>query len=57
MTRRDEIIHTQERECGAATQPGFKPNRTSGFERLGGGGGGRGVEWNTGDIAQDQWQS
>ena len=43
----------------AATQPGFKPNRTSGFERLGGGGGGggRGVEWNTGDIAQDQWQS
>ena len=40
----------------AATQPGFKPNRTSGFERLGGGGG-RGVEWNTGDIAQDQWQS
>ena len=39
----------------AATQPGFKPNRTSGFERLGGGG--RGVEWNTGDIAQDQWQS
>ena len=22
-----------------------------------GGGGGSGVEWNTGDIAQDQWQS
>ena len=21
------------------------------------GGGGSGVEWNTGDIAQDQWQS
>ena len=41
----------------AATQSGFKPNRTSDFERLGGGGGGRGVEWNTGDIAQDQWQS
>ena len=28
----------------AATQPGFKPNRTSGFERLGGGGGGGGGE-------------
>ena len=42
----------------AATQPGFKPNRTSGFERLGGGGGGgegRGMEYrkhSAGSVAE-----
>ena len=41
----------------AATQPGFKPNRTSGFERLGRGGGGegRGMEYrrhSAGSVAE-----
>ena len=39
----------------AATQPGFKPNRTSGFERLGGGGEWRGMEYrrhSAGSVAE-----
>ena len=38
----------------AATQPGFKPNRTSGFERLGGGEG-RGMAYrrhSAGSVAE-----
>ena len=39
----------------AATQSGFKPNRTSDFERLGGWGEGRGMEYrrhSAGSVAE-----